>query len=559
MTLAPTRRYRAAVDGVPELLIVGAALEPVAGPFVGAGATALAVSGGRISAIGSSDELRSLAAPTTRVVELNGQSVVPGFIDAHVHPIEGGMARSRCDLHDLSGADAYLEAIAAYAATHPDRPWITGGGWSLPHFPGGNPRHEPLDRILPDRPVLLYNRDGHDVWVNSAALAVAGIDSTTPDPADGRIERDPDGEPSGALHEGAIGLVERHVPSTSHQERVAGLLEGQRHLHALGITGWQEAYARPHDEAAYLDVLRSGRLTARARLALLWDSHRGTEQVDELVERREAATQAGLDAGSVKLFVDGIIENRTAVMVEPYLGADGSPTHNRGIPMIEPELLRTAVVELDRRGFQCHFHAIGDGGGRLALDAVEAAVVANGASDHRHHIAHLELVHPDDIGRFASIGAVANIQPFWAMLEAQMRDLRFPVLGMDRARWQFPFRSLLSAGARLAGGSDWPVTTPNPLLEIEVAVTRTDAYNRADEPLFPEERLTLDEALAAFTIGSAYVNHLDAETGSLEVGKRADLAILDPDIRDSDTGPLGEARVLATFVDGQAVCDELER
>jgi predicted amidohydrolase YtcJ len=226
--------------------------------------------------------------------------------------------------------------------------------------------------------------------------------------------------------------------------------------------------------------------------------------------------------------------------------------------MIEPDLLRAAVIELDRRGFQCHFHAIGDGAVRLALDAVQAARETNGPSDHRHHIAHVELIHPDDIGRFAITGAVANMQPFWAMHEAQMRDLRIPVLGQERARWQFPFRSLLDAGARLAAGSDWPVTTPNPLLEMEVATTRTDAYDRDAEPLFPEERLSVDEALVAFTFGSAYVNQVEASTGSLEVGKWADLAILDRDIRSPDAGPLGEVRVVATFVGGRAVWGDLD-
>ena len=194
---------------------------------------------------------------------------------------------------------------------------------------------------------------------------------------------------------------------------------------------------------------------------------------------------------------------------------------------------------------------------RLALDAIQAARAANGAGDHRHHVAHIELIHPDDMGRFATIGAVANMQPFWAMDEAQMRDLRIPVLGPDRARWQYPFRSLLDAGARLAGGSDWPVTTANPLLEMEVAVTRTDTDNRDGPALFPEERLTLDEALRAFTLGSAYVNHRETETGSIEVGKRADLAILDRDIRSPDAGPLGEAQVVATLVDGRVVAGEL--
>ena len=557
MTCAPAVRqwpcYRASVADEAELIIVGASIEAISGIFGGSGADGLAVSAGRIAAIGPVPEIRSLAGPASRVLELHGETLVPGFIDAHVHPIDGGLTRAECDLYDLSGADQYLAAIAEYAAAHPDRPWITGGGWSLPDFPGGTPRRELLDQVVPDRPAILYNRDGHGVWVNSAALALAGIDRDTADPVDGRIERDANGEPAGTLHEGAIDLVASHAPPASHADRVAGLLEGQRHLHALGITGWQDAIVRADDLAAYRDAKSSDRLTARVRLALLWDNKRGLEQIDELVASREAAASEGLDAASVKLFVDGIIENGTAVTVEPYLTADGSSTDNRGIPMIEPDLLRRAVSELDRRGFQCHFHAIGDGAVRLALDSIEAASMANAASDHRHHIAHIELIHPDDIGRFARIGAVANMQPFWAMREAQMRDLRIPVLGLGRARWQFPFRSLLDGGARLAAGSDWPVTTPNPMLEMEVALTRTDVFNRDDEPLFPEERLTLDEALAAFTIGSAYVNHREAETGSIEVGKRADFAILDRNIRSPDSGPLGEARVIATFVDGQPV------
>jgi predicted amidohydrolase YtcJ len=541
----------------PQLVILGASIEATSERGTATPGDALAVSQGTILGIGPTADIADLAGPRTRVVRLHGQTLLPGFIDAHVHPIDGGMARSLCDLHDLVGADAYLAAVSNYATAHRERPWITGGGWSLATFPGGTPGKELLDRLVPDRPVILHNRDGHGAWVNSAALALARIDHLTPDPVDGRIQRDAEGEPSGMLQEGAMDLVERHVPPPSNAERLAGLREGQHHLHSLGITGWQDALVRPDGLAAYLALAASGALTARVVLAQLWDSHAGLEQIDRLVEARASAAADGLNAGSVKFFVDGIIENGTAVMVEPYLDPDGRPTDNHGIPMIQPELLERAVVELDRLGFQCHFHAIGDGAVRMALDAVEAALRANGAADHRHHLAHIETVHPDDVGRFASLGAVANMQPFWAMHEAQMRDLRIPVLGPDRARWQFPFRSLLDAGARLAGGSDWPVTTPNPLLEMEVAVTRTDTDNRDGDALSPEERLDLDAALAAFTVGSAYVNHVDADAGSIEVGKRADLVILDRDIRSPDAGPLGEARVLATFVGGETVWDDL--
>jgi predicted amidohydrolase YtcJ len=544
------------VAKVPERILLHGAVELPEGGVANR-AEAMAIAGGRIAAIGSTEKIRELAGPSTEVTDLGGRSLLPGFIDAHVHPLEGGLSRRLCDLHELSGADAYRDAIAAYAAAHRKRPWITGGGWSLADFPGGLPRRETLDALVPDRPAILTNRDGHGAWVNSRALAAAGITASTPDPADGRIERDPDGEPSGMLQEGAIDLVEAVVPPVEPAERLAGLLEGQRYLHSLGVTGWQDAIVRPEDQAAYATARANGSLTARVRLALLWDNKRGLEQLPDLVERRETAAAAGLDARSVKLFVDGIIENRTALLVDPYLEADGAAGHDRGIPMVEPQLLREAVTALDAAGFQCHFHAIGDGAIRLALDALQAARQANGPSPHRPHLAHIELIHPQDLPRFAQLDAVANMQPFWAMVEAQMRDLRLPVLGPERARWQFAFRSMLDAGARLAAGSDWPVTTPNPLLEMEVALTRTDVEDRDGEALFPEERLTLDEALSAFTIGSAYVNHVERETGSIEVGKQADLVILDRDIRAPDAGPLGAARVEATLVGGALVSGAL--
>jgi predicted amidohydrolase YtcJ len=544
------------VAKVPERILLHGAVELAEGGVANR-AEAMAIAGGRIAAIGSTEKIRKLVGPSTEVTDLGGRSLLPGFIDAHVHPLEGGLSRRLCDLHELSGADAYRDAIAAYAAAHRKRPWITGGGWSLADFPGGLPRRETLDALVPDRPAILTNRDGHGAWVNSRALAAAGITASTPDPADGRIERDPDGEPSGMLQEGAIDLVEAVVPPVEPAERLAGLLEGQRYLHSLGVTGWQDAIVRPEDQAAYATARANGSLTARVRLALLWDNKRGLEQLPDLVERRETAAAAGLDARSVKLFVDGIIENRTALLVDPYLEADGAAGHDRGIPMVEPQLLREAVTALDAAGFQCHFHAIGDGAIRLALDALQAARQANGPSPHRPHLAHIELIHPQDLPRFAQLDAVANMQPFWAMVEAQMRELRLPVLGPERARWQFAFRSMLDAGARLAAGSDWPVTTPNPLLEMEVALTRTDVEDRDGEALFPEERLTLDEALSAFTIGSAYVNHVERETGSIEVGKQADLVILDRDIRAPDAGPLGAARVEATLVGGALVSGAL--
>ncbi len=516
-------------------------------------AQALAVRGNRIVAVGGDRDVRPLAGPGTRVIELRGRTVTAGFQDAHVHPTHGGLARIRCELHDARGKDEYLRLIAEYAAANPDREWILGGGWSLSDFPGGLPRREDLDRVVPDRPVYLPNRDGHDAWVNTAALERTGITADTADPVSGRIARDPDGSPLGTLHEGAMNLVGSLVPPASDAEYRQGLLEAQRYLHSLGITAWQDAWVEPADQAAYLALAASGELTARVVGALWWDRTRGLEQIEELVERRRTGVLGRYAATSVKLMCDGIIENGTAAMLQPYLDGHGGETHNSGLDFIDPETLKAATVKLDALGFQPHFHALGDRAVRNALDAVQAARETNGWSDTRPHLAHIQVVHPDDLPRFRELGALPNAQPYWAVLEDQMTELTLPVLGPEVSARQYPFRSLRRHGATLVMGSDWSVSTPDPLLEMEIAVTRVSDASRADgEPFLPHERLELVDALTAFTAGSAYANHLD-ETGSLVVGKLADLAVIDRDLFDEAAGPIGEASVLATFVDGVCV------
>jgi predicted amidohydrolase YtcJ len=519
-------------------------------------ATGMATRGGRIVGLAPRHDVQRLIGPSTRVVELHGRMVVPGFGDAHVHPVTGGLASLRCDLRDLRGLDAYLGVIARYAADNPDRAWIEGEGWSMADFPGGTPRREDLDRVVPDRPALLHNRDGHGAWVNSRALELAGVDRDTPDPSDGRIERDPDGTPSGTLHEGAMHLVERLIPEPTAQEWEEGLRIGQRYLHSLGITSWQDAIVRAPIEAAYRALGDGGELTARVVGALWWEHERGLEQVDELLERRARGPAGRFVPTSVKIMQDGVAENFTAGMTEPYLGPHGQPTANSGKSFVEPALLAEAVMALDKVGFQVHFHAIGDRAVREALDAIEAARRQNGPTDGRHHISHIQVIHPDDIPRFRELDTVANAQPFWAVHEGQMDDLTIPFLGPRRATWQYPFRSLRRAGAVLAMGSDWAVSTPDPLLEIEVAVNRVPPDRRGEvEPFLPEERLDLPDALAAFTAGTAYVNHLDGEAGVLAPGRLADFAIVDRDLFElGDT--ISDARVLATFVEGIAVFED---
>ena len=515
-------------------------------------AEALAVRGGHIAAVGGDRDVRPLVGPGTRVIELRGRTVTPGFGDSHVHPPMAGLARIRCELHGLRGPDEYLAAVAAYASANPDVEWITGGGWSLADFPGGLPRRQDLDRVCPDRPIFLPNRDGHDAWVNSAALARAGISAATADPDDGRIARDTDGTPSGTLHEGAMALVERLIPPPTADDLRRATLESQRYLHSLGITNWQDAWVTPVEEATYRSLGASGELTARVVGGLWWERDEGLGQIESLIERRARGPVGRFSPTSVKLMVDGIVENRTASMTEPYLDVGGHATDNRGKDFIDPEVLKQAVVRLDALGFQPHFHALGDRAVRQALDAVEAARRANGWSDTRPHLAHLQVVHPDDLPRFRRLGALANAQPYWAVLEAQMTELTLPILGPVMSARQYPFRSLRRHGATLVMGSDWSVSTPDPFVQMEVAVNRVPDVARDTEPFLPGERLELVDILTAATAGSAYANHLD-EAGVLAVGRLADLVVLDRDLFDEGAGPIGETHAVATFIEGVAV------
>jgi len=421
-------------------------------------------------------------------------------------------------------------------------------------FENGTPRREDLDAIVADRPAFFPNRDGHSTWVNTKALELAGIDAHTPDPDDGRIERDPDGSATGCLHEGAADAVERLMPQPTPATMAEGLRIAQAYLHSLGITAWQDAIVTPEEHAVYRAAHEAGWLTARVELALWWDRERGDDQVDELIERSRSGSFGRVRANSVKLMQDGVLETYTGAMIDPYLGADGTPTANRGISFIDPERLPGWVTRLDAAGLQPHFHAIGDRAVRECLDAVAAARSANGPSDTRPHIAHIQVIHPDDLARFAELDVVANAQPLWACHEGQMDELTIPFLGPARTTCQYPFRSLLDRGARLAMGSDWSVSTPNPFEEMEVAVTRVYPESRGKaEPFLPEQALTLQESIRAFTLGTAFVNHLDRDTGSIEVGKLADLAVIDRDLFAADAGPVGEARVLGTFVGGRLV------
>ncbi len=535
-------------------------------------ATEVAVTGGAIAAVGSGSDgaAAGRAGPRTERVDLRGRALVPGFQDAHVHPAFAGVTMIGCNLIGSATLDEAIRRIEAYVAAHPEKEWISGSGWRMEWFERGAPSRHLLDRFTGGRPAFLLNRDGHGGWANTRAIELAGFDARTPDPADGRFEREPDGRLQGTAYEGAADLVGAFVPSPTFDERLAGLLLAQRHLHARGITGWQDAIVGPYLGSqdplpVYLAAAGSGQLTARVQGALWWDRSRGAGQIDEIRGRREAGQAGRFRADTVKIMQDGVAESRTAGLLEPYLDACGCQSSARGLSHVDPLELRAHVTALDALGFQVHFHAIGDRAVRECLDAVAAARAANASNDrhsgdNRHHIAHLQLVHPDDVPRFARLGVTANMQALWAAHEPQLDELTIPFLGPERAARQYVFGDLVRAGARLAAGSDWAVSSASPLRAVHVAVNRAlawpagaEAPSSANRAFLPEQALGLAEAMAAYTTGSAYVNHLDDVTGWIEPGRLADLVVLDRDPFGGSAAEIAHTGVLATYVEGVPV------
>jgi predicted amidohydrolase YtcJ len=529
-------------------------------------AEALAVRNGAILAVGTDDEIKELTGRRTRVIDLRGRLALPAFGDAHVHPVSGGLESLRCNLVGLRSRHDCLETVDDYCAALPHGAWVLGGGWTMSAFPGGLPTAADLDTVTEGHPAFLPNRDHHSAWVNTAALTMAGIDARTPDPVNGRIERDDAAQPTGALHDAAMRLVAEHVPQPGPAELLAGLLAGQTHLHALGITRFQDAcvgsaaaLGMPDSFDTYLMAADYGMLSSGVVGALWWDHERGLSQIDDLLTRREQASDGQFRATTVKLMLDGVCETFTAAMSSPYLDGDGHPGHHQGRLFIEPEELREATRRLAAEGFQLHFHAIGDAAVSTALDAL-AALPAGPRRQARHHLAHLQFITPQDMGRFRELDAVANFQPLWACAEEQMLEMTLPFVGAERAAWQYQIGSLLRGGARIAFGSDWPVSSADPLQEIHVAVNRVlserlgrPGQPECEDPFLPDQAITLDAAIDAFTSGVAWVNHEEDQTGRLLPGMRADVTVLDQDLYAIAARDIGSTSVMTTIAGGIVV------
>ncbi len=554
--------------GQAELVFVGGRIRTPTHPS--GFAQALAVRDGLIRAVGTDDDIRPLIGPHTRVADLRGRLALPAFGDAHVHAVSGGLESLRCNLLGLRSRADSLAAVAAYSSGLRPGAWVLGAGWTMTAFPGGLPTAADLDAVTGGRPAFLPNRDHHSAWVNTAALETAGVDARTPDPLDGRIERDDAGRPTGALHDGAMRLVADHIPPASAADLRAGLLAAQAHLHSLGITRFQDACVGAAPELGMPDVFDTyrqaaadGLLTCHVVGAQWWDRRRGPGQIDDLLARRERAGGGRFRATTVKLMLDGVCETFTAAMSAPYLDRHGHPTSQQGVLFIEPEALNDATGRLAAERFQLHFHAIGDRAVSAALDALEALPAAQRQAA-RHHLAHLQFIAPHDLGRFKALGVVANFQPLWACADEQMEQLTLPFVGPERAAWQYQIGSLARRGTRIAFGSDWPISSADPLQEMHVAVNRvlSERLGRRgdperENPFLPQQAITVDEAIGAFTAGVDWVNHEEHAAGMLRPGLRADVAVLDQDLYAAPPGAIGSTSVVMTVASGQVVFGDL--
>jgi len=514
-------------------------------------ATAIAVQGGRIAYVGDDEGAARWIGATTDIIELGGRLVLPGFHDTHVHALDGGVAAGDCDLRPATSRTEITRAVGACAARAGPAPWVRGGGYDPTIFAGGEPPRELLDSLIPDRPAYFTDATEHAGWVNSRALAVAGIDADTPDPgAGGVIVRRDDGTPQGTLREGAMELVARHLPERTDAELAEGLTRGLAMAASLGVTTLHEAAADERTIRAYAEAEGEGRLTARARLFVLAEQERGTAQAQEVAALRDRYGGRLARVAGAKVFLDGVLEGGTAALLEPYGDRPGWLGELR---WPAPDSLATLVAGLESAGMAVHFHAIGDRAVRAALDAVERAHAVSGGPPARHVVAHVQLAERRDLPRFGALGVVVSFQPLWAQRDAYIVDLTEPRLGDERSGRLYPIRSLLAAGAVLAAGSDWPVTTMDPLDAIEVAVTRRHELAEPGEAWIPSERLSVDEAVRAYTIGGAYAAGLEDRTGTITVERSADLVVLDRDIFVIEPTEISDARVDLTVFEGRVV------
>lgn len=537
----------AAPPAAADLIVTGAQIFTVDNARTWA--HALVIKDGKIIYVGEDKPAMAFAGVETKKIALQGEMILPGFHDSHIHPIDSGIELSHCRLDDASSKEEVLQTIEKYSKAHPDDKWVLGGGWSLPLFPGACPQAVDLDKIIPDRPAYFISQDAHSAWVNSAALKLAHVNKSTPNPPRGIIERGENGEPNGTLREYATDLVARYVPEPTPEQRQEGLLRSLKIANSFGITSMQDANADENALKTYTDVARLKRLTVRVVAAQHVNPSLGAAQVKNLVALKERYRSAFLRPTSAKIFVDGVVETHTAALTSPY----SDEPESTGLLNFKTVLLNEVVEELDRNNFQVHYHAIGDEAVNQALNSIELARSKNGPGDNRHHIAHLELIKPSDLSRFRQLNVVANFQPFWAYRDAYITQCTEPLLGPERTSRLYQLNSVMKTGAVVAAGSDWSVTTMNPLDAMQVAVTRKGLNDTNGASWSAGECVSLPQIIAAYTINGAWLNHQEDVTGSLQVGKDADFIVLDKNLFDVAPEAIHNVKVLLTFFKGELV------
>lgn len=511
-------------------------------------AQAVAVLGERIVAVGSKDEVGQWRGLSTRVIDAGGKLVLPGFNDAHVHFVSGGFQLDRVKLNDAATKEEFKQRIAAKARQTPKGEWVQGGDWDETKWsPSELPTKELIDDVTGDTPVFVNRYDGHMCLANSAVLKLAGITSKTADPPGGAIVRDIKGNPTGVLKDAAMDFVNRVLPPPSHAQRMEAARRALAHAAALGVTSVQDMVPDDADVAAYAELEQKGELTSRIYVAP------GISEVNEQakVGFRHAFGSKYLRVGALKAFADGSLGSGTAYFYEPYLNQGD----NRGLlsdAMHPVSLMRNRVMKADEAGLQLCIHAIGDQAISMILDIYEDVEKAHGPADRRFRIEHAQHMAAKDFDRFRELQVIASVQPFHAIDDGRWAESR---IGHDRASRTYAFRAFLDHGVRLALGTDWTVAPLNPMLTVYAAVTRQTLDGKNPGGWFPEQKLSVAEAIEAYTMGSAYAEFQEKEKGSITPGKLADMAIMSDDLFTIEPVKIRDARVLLTIVGGRLLWD----
>ncbi|MGG2091813.1 amidohydrolase family protein [Bacillus sp. S13(2024)] len=507
----------------------------------------IAIVNNKIVAIGSEIEINPFIGPNTKVHHYSDQLIMAGFHDFHLHMLFGSLAEDSVFLADARSEEEAIKMVTDFADSRPEDSWIIGFCWDSNNWDNkGLPNRAALDRVLPDRPVILFHMEGHYVWVNSKALEIAGINRNTDNPPYGIIAKDENGEPTGILYETAIALVSNHAFNFSRERRMRMMKRFLGQAAALGVTSVNDLYGSPameklQDYELFSDLDKNGELTVRIHLSPPLNG-----DIERAKQLRDTYASDKLRVSGLKQFVDGVLTGYTAYLVEPY----SDKPETCGETAVSPDTMKKWIVEADQEGFQIRIHAIGDGGIRLTLDGFEEARKKNGKRDARHCVEHVEVIHPDEITRFQKLGVIASMQPEHLGLSKEQRITYVSRIGKEREPLVFAMKTLKDSGAMLAFGTDYPIVQLNPMLGIYRALTRIGYDGSPAEGWNPQERLSLSEVLRNYTLSPAYGSFREKELGTLEVGKLADIVVLDKNLFEIPVEEIQDVRVVLTMVDG---------